>query len=281
MLTLLKIVRWEVVKIFSKWRTYIGFITMLILVPLIMLLVRKYGWSLEQDAAHALQESFEYVGKAVNGLFIAYYLMNVLWIHFPFFIILVAGDIMAAEGASGTYRLLLTRPVSRFQVLTGKYIASYIYTLVIVLFMGLVTVGLGLLILGGGDLLVVNRGVLILSQSEALGRFLVAYLAASVVQMTVAGLAFLFSTWTNNSGGPIIGSYAVIVVCYILSLLDITALKALHPYLFVTYFNVFFAPFAYPIPWRFIGEQLGKLLLFFLAFYLVSLVSFIRKDIKT
>ena len=126
MLGLLKIVRWELLKIFSKWRTYIGFITILILVPLIMLLVGKYGWSLERDAAHALQDSFEYVGTAVNGLLIAYYLMNVLWIHFPFFIILVAGDIMASEGASGTYRLLLTRPINRFQVVTGKYLATYI-----------------------------------------------------------------------------------------------------------------------------------------------------------
>ena len=40
--------------------------------------------------------------------------------------------------------------------------------------MGLVTVGLGVLILGGGDLLVINKGILILSQSEALRRFLIA-----------------------------------------------------------------------------------------------------------
>lgn len=281
MVMLFKIVRWELFKIFSKWRTYIGFITILLLTPLVMLLIRKYGWQFERDAASSIRDTFDYYGRAVNGLFISYYLMNVLWVHFPFFIILVAGDIMAAEGASGTYRVLLTRPVSRLQVVTGKYIATYFYTLTIVLFMGLVTVGIGMLILGGGDLLVVGNGITIFSQSEALGRFLAAYLIASVVQMTVGGLAFVFSTWTSNAVGPIIGSYAVIVVSYILTLIKIDALKVVQPYLFVNYFNVFFAPFSYPIPWHYIAAQLARLLIFIVVFYLISLVSFVRKDIKT
>ncbi len=281
MVELFKIVRWELFKIFSKWRTYIGFITILVLTPLIMLLIRKFGWEFELDAASSISDTFDYYGRAVNGLFISYYLMNVLWVHFPFFVILVAGDIMAAEGASGTYRMLLTRPVSRWQIVTGKYIATYLYTLAIVLFMGLVTIGIGMLVLGGGDLLVVGNGITIFSQSEALGRFLVAYLVASVVQMTVGGLAFVFSTWTSNAVGPIIGSYAVIVVSYILALIKIDALKVVQPYLFVNYFNVFFSPFAYPLPWRYIGVQLTKLLIFVVVFYLISLVSFVRKDIKT
>ncbi len=277
----IKTIRWELVKIFSKWRTYIGFGTILILVPLIMVLVRKYGIDIENEALRSFQGAFDYIGSVTNGLLVSYFLMNVLWIHFPFFIVLVAGDIVASEGASGTFRILLTRPLSRFEVITGKFIATYVYTLAIVLFLGLVSVGLGIAIVGGGDLLVFNKGILIFSQGEALPRFLIAYLVASVMQMTVGALAFLFSTWTSNAVGPIIGTYAVIVVSYILSVLQIDALQAIRPYLFVTYFNVFFVPFNVPVPWRMIAVQLGKLGIFILIFYALSVVSFIRKDIKT
>jgi ABC-2 type transport system permease protein len=96
-----------------------------------------------------------------------------------------------------------------------------------------------MLIVGGGDLFVFDKGILILSQGDALQRFLLAYLIATWVQMTVAALAFMFSTWTNNSVGPIIGTYAVIVVSMILTVIKIPALEVIHPYLFVSYFDVF------------------------------------------
>jgi hypothetical protein len=38
----LKATRLELIKIFSKWRTYIGFATVAVLIPLIMWLVRKF-----------------------------------------------------------------------------------------------------------------------------------------------------------------------------------------------------------------------------------------------
>lgn len=271
----------ELVKIFSKWRTYIGFATMAVLVPIIMWLVRRYGFGIEHEALNALGGSFEYTGSLANGLLVSYYLMNVLWVHFPFFIVLVAGDVVASEGAAGTFRLWLTRPISRLQVITSKFLAVFVYTLAIVFFMGLCCVGLGMLIVGGGDLFVFDKGILILAQNDALLRFLLAYLIAALVQMTVAALAFLFSTWTNNSVGPIIGTYAVIVVSLILTVLQIGVLAQVRPYLFVTYFDVFFMPFADPIPWGEITLKLSRLGLFVGAFYLISVISFLRKDIRT
>jgi len=276
---ILKATRLELIKIFSKWRTYIGFATIIVMAPLIMGLVRKYGFGIEHEALRSLGNTFEYVGSLANGLLVSYYLMNVLWVHFPFFIVLVAGDVMASEGASGTYRLWLTRPIGRFQVATSKFLATFIYTLAIVMFLGLCSVGLGMLIVGGGDLFVFDKGILILAQGDALRRFLLAYLIATWVQMTVAALAFMFSTWTSNSVGPIIGTYAVIVVSMILAVIRIGALDKIRPYLFVSYFDVFFMPFSDPIPWNDIGVGLLKLTIFILIFFLISAVSFTKKDI--
>jgi len=281
MLLTLKAFYWETFKIFSKLRTYIGFITIVILIPVIMLLVRKFGFDIQDMAFRPLENSFIFVGTLVNGLLISYYLMNVLWVHFPFFIILVAGDVMAGEGASGTFRMLLTRPISRVQVVTSKFLATFLYTAAIILFLGICSLGVGILVVGGGDLFVFDKGILILAQGDALLRFLLAYLLAIWVQTTVAALAFLFSTLSNNSVGPIIGTYAVIVVSMVLSVLKIDALDSIKPYLFTSYFDVFFAPFSDPIPWLEILSDVIHLGVFILIFYMLSVVIFARKDICT
>jgi ABC-2 type transport system permease protein len=278
---LLTAIRIELLKIFHRWRTYIGFATIGLLVPIIMLLARKFGFDVQYGDFRKLQDSFIFVGSLVNGLLISYYMMNVLWVHFPFFIILVAGDIVAGEGAAGTFRILLTRPISRWQVMVSKFCATLIYTAALVFFMGAICIGTGILILGGGDLLVFDQGVLILAQSDALLRFLLAYSLAVWVQLTVAALAFLLSTLSNNSVGPIIGTYAVIAVSLILSVLRIPALSKIRPWLFTSYFEVFFKPFSDPIPWAEIAADVTRLGLFIAVFFFISLLIFQYKDIRT
>jgi len=277
----LKNIYYEIFKIFSKSRTYIGFVTIIILIPIIMLLVRKYGFEVQDQALRSLGNTFVFVGSLVNGLLISYYLMNVLWIHFPFFIVLVAGDIMAGEGAAGTFRILLTRPVNRFWIITSKFVATIFYTWAIVFFLGICSIGIGMVLVGGGDLFVFDKGILILSQSQAISRFLLAYSLAVIVQLVVASLTFFFSTMTSNGIGPIIGTYAVLVVFYILSVLKISALETIRPYLFTSYFDIFFAPFSDPIPWGEIVHHIGLLTCYIVGFYLASTLIFLKKDITT
>ncbi len=279
MIKLLKLIRVELIKIYSKPRTYIGFITLGILIPLIMVLIRKFGFNLPQYYLKSLAQNFQMEGNLVNGYLISYYLMSILWVHFPFFVILVAGDSFAGEDSHGTFRILLTRPVSRIQVLTAKYLAVFIYTASIVLFLGIISLGSGSLLLGSGDLFVFDKGILILSQNEALLRFGIAYGLAIFVQIIVASLAILLSTISENPIGPIIGTYAVIIVSIILSMLKIEALEVLRPYLFTSYFDVFFAPFANPIPWREILASVLALAKFGGLFFILSVIRFIRKDI--
>jgi len=277
----LKNIYYEILKIFSKSRTYIGFVTVIILIPIIMLLVRKYGFEVQDQALKSLGNTFVFVGSLVNGLLVSYYLMNVLWIHFPFFIVLVAGDIMAGEGAAGTFRILLTRPVNRFWIITAKFVATLFYTWAIVFFLGICSIGIGMALVGGGDLFVFDKGILILSQSQAISRFLLAYSLAVIVQLVVASLTFFFSTMTSNGIGPIIGTYAVLVVFYILSVLKISALETIRPYLFTSYFDIFFAPFSDPIPWGEIVHHIGLLTCYIVGFYLASTLIFLKKDITT
>ena len=44
---------------------------------------------------------------------------------------LVAGDIVATEDSSGTLKMILTRSLTRGQILAGKTLATFTYVLVL------------------------------------------------------------------------------------------------------------------------------------------------------
>ena len=98
-----------------------------------------------------LKQSFLFQGNLVNGYMVSYLVLNFLWVHVPLLIVIVTGDLLAGEANAGTFRILLTRPVSRFSLVTAKYIAAFVYTLVIVIFLAMLSIGLGLLIFGKGE----------------------------------------------------------------------------------------------------------------------------------
>lgn len=276
-----RILKFELLKTFSRFRTYIGFITIAILLPVVMGLVNEFGFEVPNRFLTDLTSSFQFTGSIVNGYLISYYLMTILWVHFPFFIILVAGDIVSTESANGTFRMLMTRPISRSGVILAKYVTTICYTILIISFLGLFSIVIGKIILGGGDLLVFDKGLLILTEKEAVSRFVLAYLLAIWVQIVVASLAFFFSTLAKSSVAPIIGTYAVVISSIIISVLKIDALDVIKPYLFTTYFDIFFAPFRQPIPFDQIINNCLRLGVFSLIFFIMSYINFIRKDICT
>ena len=158
---LLRLTQNELMKIFSLIRSYIGFIFFTILIPLIL-----WGYGLgtthiQGQIENAVSEMFFIEGSPTNGFTAAYFIMNLFWFHIPFLIALVGGDIFAGEQANGTFRVYATRPISRLNIFLSKTLATMIYTLIFVLYFGLLTLGLGLIWHGGGDMLVFHKGVLI------------------------------------------------------------------------------------------------------------------------
>jgi len=86
-----------------------------------------------------LQQSFIFVGNLLNTYFVSYLILNSLSVHIPFLITLVAGDLLAGEATAGTYRLILTRPVSRMKIVSSKFIAGIIYTFLLILWLAIVS----------------------------------------------------------------------------------------------------------------------------------------------
>ena len=209
---MIRLVYYELIKTFLKKRTYIGFLLVGIIVPLYEIGMKLVGGRFLQFSLRAMQEDFLFVGNLFNGWFLANNMMNSLWIHIPLLITFVAGDQLAGEATAGTYRLILVRPVSRTRIFLSKFITTAIYTIVFVGFLGVLSTGLALLLLGRGDLIIILRGILILPEADVAWRFLVGYALAAWAMLTIASLAFMFSSFVENAIGPIIGTILALVV---------------------------------------------------------------------
>ncbi len=269
----------EIHKIFTKWRTYIGFIALGVIIPLIIIALYLSGADFTKGMTRQFREEFLIVGNLFNGWFISYLIMNSLFIHIPFLITLVAGDILAGEATSGTYRILLTRPVNRTTLLIIKYISTIFYTKLIVLFLAVLSVGLGLLFFGVGDLIIFREGLLLIPANELWWRFLLAYAGAIIAMCTVASLAFLFSSFVENAIGPIIGTMAIIIVFLIIGELPVDFFKTLKPYLLTTYFTIWMKAFDDPINLRQMFDWAAYLIAYSAGFFTLTLYIFNKKDI--
>ena len=265
----------------GRWRSYIGFIGISILMPLFLWGFTYGGESIHDQYISQLGDSFMVVGSIFNSFLATYIVMNALWIHIPFLVTLAAGDAVAADGASGIFRITLIRSVSRLKILVSKLFASYIYTASLLLLCAFWSLGIGSLVLGTGDLIVIDKGILIFDQSEAWVRMTLAFSLAILVMCMVATLCFMFSAMVNNSVGPIIGTMFLIIVGYIVIAIPLDFFDKIEPFVFVTYFDVWIDAFKDPIPWGDIIRKLGILIFHSILFFGIAAVVFLHKDIKT
>ncbi len=279
MLTLIQI---ELYKIFKKWRTYIGFMAIGTLVPVIHIAMYFSGSHTLNSMTENLQSSFFLVGKLLNGYFVSYFIMMSLVVHIPFLITLVAGDLLAGEASAGTYRMLITRPISRNQIVTSKFLAGIIYTSLLIIWLAFTSLVLGTIILGTGELLVANnQGIIVFAKDDILWRFLFAYAYATLSMSVVASLAFLFSALVENAIGPIISTMAVIIVFLILSAIPVEFIQSIKPFLFTSYLLDWMLMFKNPIDSIEILKSVSILFTHVIVFYFIALFIFKRKDILT
>jgi ABC-2 type transport system permease protein len=277
---MMHLVRFELIKTFTRWRTYIGFLAFGVIVPLVVIGLKLGGQlSFERRLLSMLQNDFVIGGNVLNGWFFGLFFMGALWVHVPILLTIVAGDQIAGEGNAGTFRFLLIHPVSRTRIITAKFIVTLIYTALMVFFIGGLTLGLSLWAFGGGDLLVIRRGILVIPEARLPAYFLMAYGLATLAMFVVSSLSFLFSAFTDNSIGPIMATMAVIILSIIVISLPFELFQKIRPYLFVHYFDAWQKVFDDPIPWGVIGRHAIILAGFILAFFVATIAYFSRKDI--
>jgi ABC-2 type transport system permease protein len=270
----------EFIKIAAKPRSYLGLAAITVLVGVILFAMKIDGLTYISFITAGLEESLLFEGDILNGNLMAFIILQMLIIHIPLLVALVTGDLISGEAAMGSLRMLATRPVTRSQILMGKFTAGALYTLLIVLWLGLMALGASNLLFGPGDLMVLNSdGLVVLQQGDVLWRYLSGFGVAYLALLTIATLSITLSCFSDNSIGPIVTTMAVIILFTIIGTLDVPVFDAIRPYLFTTHMASWRSFFEDPVPYDAIFESAIILLAHIGVFLSIALYHFNRKDI--
>jgi ABC-2 type transport system permease protein len=270
----------EVFKIFKRPRTYISFVAITVIITLIQLAFYSDGGAYMDFALQALKGRFDINGKLLNGYFIAYLVLQMLLVQVPLLIALVAGDVLAGEANMGTLRMLLTKPVSRTTILLTKFIATTIYTLILLAWMAILSVLVSILIFGTDDLLIfMSDKAVLLREHDVFWRFAAAFFYAAIAMTTVTSLALLLSVFSDNAIGPIVGTMSVIILFTIIAGLELPFFDFLKPVLFPRHMLAWKAFFNEPVNYKAVTRSGLVLIIHIIVFTGSAIFFFKRKDI--
>ena len=236
MMSLLKI---EIFKIFKRPRTYIAFSVIALIIILIQIALKFGGTEYVGLMLSGMGDSFEQIPSKdiLNGYLVCFVILNLLLIHIPILVALVAGDAVAGEANMGTLRLLASKPVSRVKLLVVKFMASAFYTLILLIWVAVLALFLSIALFGVNWLGVPRELQFnIMESDDVLWRYSLAFCFAAIGLICVAALAFMLSVFSDNSIGPIVVTVCVIIVFTILTQMQIPFYdETIKPYLFTTH----------------------------------------------
>ena len=226
----------ELFKIFRRPRTYIAFAAITGLIGIIQFGLKLDGDSYVAFMMRDITSSITVEGKILNGYQVCYVVLQVLLVHVPLLIALVAADMISGEANMGTLRIMLTRPISRTKFLLAKFMATTVYTLMLLIWLAILALFVNMLLFGTDDLfLLKSQYVVLLKKDDIFWRYVWAFGFAALAMTTVASLGFLFSLFAENSIGPIVATMSVIIFFTILSTLNIPVFNKIKPFLFTTH----------------------------------------------
>ncbi len=277
---MLELIKIESYKIATKPRSYIGFAAIFAIVVLIQLALFADGQAYLDFLTQSLNQSFAIEGMDFNGNLVGFIILQTLIIQMPLLVALVSGDAISGEIQGGTIRSLLTKPVSRSRIVWAKFIAAELYTLLLILWLGVLAWVGSLFIFGHGDLVVLKSDALVIVRSaDTAWRFLAAFGLAFVSLSVVVALSFLLSAFAENSIAPIIITMSIILLFTIIGTFDIPVFNKIKPFLFTTHMIIWRNFFDRPLPLAQIAASTGVLFLHIATFLSVTLFYFHKKDI--
>lgn len=271
----------ELLKLFARKRTYLGFGVFLGVEVLILLLLQT------RDATRMLRRSMTQHGldfsEYFSGLTLAHVMItNTVFLLGSLYLALVCGDMVAKEVEDGTMRMLLSRPISRLRVLALKYLACVVYTWALTLFIVVSSLLFGLAYKGWGGLIVVAPWDHVFGYFEAwpgLGRFGIGTAILCFVMLTFASLGFMFSCFNMKPATATILTLSVYIGDTVIR--TIPYFESAHGYLLTHHMAIWTQAFQQELPWRAIGGSMVYLGFWDLIFLGVATAFFIDRDFKS
>jgi len=251
---LLNLIRNENMKLYRRPRTWIMFGIVLGLYAFVMLMMHFFtnetmtdNWRdrYEQDRQH-LSETLNANGASPGNEQLTQELMKIeyalehdippvhatMWsgvmdstgfiILVTIMTVVVAGDIVASEFTWGTIKMLLIRPASRAKILLSKYLASFLFALLLLLALLSFSIVLNGILTGfsgfGQPMLTVNDAGDKVEEVSLLGNVLKAYALSTVELIMFVTMSFMISSVFRSSALAIALSIVALLLGYLVTL---------------------------------------------------------------
>ncbi len=272
----------ELRKLFTRKRTYIGYVVFLVFEALLLSLWVQVG----RDQFEALaKRNFVPVDLLSSSLTATYWIMGFsMFLLGSIYFALVSGDIVAKETEDGNMRMVLARPISRLRVLLLKYAAVIIYTVTFVVFVGVTGYGMSLLAMGAeGGLFIWNPDMYILAiypdRDEAFWRLFQGACFMGMSMCVVTSLGFFFSCLKIKPAAASVMALSVFFIDFVLQ--NIPFLVS-HKDVFITYRM---ANWVYVlqenVPWDRVVESYVILMGLNISLFILGWMVFQSRDFKT
>jgi len=260
--------RWELRKLLSQKRTYLG-LAFAVAMPVLFVVALSLRGGSPQGVAFG-----RYVHQSGLAVPLVLLIFGSFWL-FPLITALVAGDIVAAEDHNGTLKTILTRSVDRGRIFVAKALAAATYALVALLVMGVVALLAGGLEAGfhplttlSGTRVSVGHGLALMA--AALGVYMMPLLG-------LASIGLLLSTVTRNSAGSVVGTLMFSLLLQLVTILP--GLGGLKPYLLPEQFNAWQGLLRVPTDWAPIGHAAWVCALYAVPSLIAAYLVFLRRDV--
>ena len=270
----------ELLKLFARKRTYLGFGAFLAVEGFVLFLLH-----LPKPRAafrHIIESNGFGFERYFSGMTLA--LQVVLWTVFllpGLFLALVAGDVVSKEVEEGTMRMMLCRPVSRWRLGGLKYIACVVYTFALVAFYGLSALLAGVLYQGMGGLFAfapMEHLFALYEPGPGLWRYLGALPLLALCLTSFASLGFLFSCLNMKPAAATVVTLTIFFFDFIFR--NIPYFESIKPYFLTGHMTAWLGIFVQHIDWRGIAGDLAYLLALDATFVVVGIVAFSQRDFK-
>jgi ABC-2 type transport system permease protein len=265
----LTVYRWELRKLISQKRTYLG-LGLAIILPMIFVVAE----SLRHHHDHGdniFAAEITHSGLATPVLMLLFLSVFML----PLIASLVAGDIVATEDGNGTLKTILTRSVDRGQVFAAKALAAATYATIAVFLSAAVATVAGVISWGFHSVRTFSGTVV--SASEALLLVFAANAIYLIPLLTVASIGVLLSTSTRNSAAAVVGTIGLVILLFIIA--QIPGLEGVKPYLLTEQFENWHGLLRTPTDWSPIAHSAWVCALYAGPALFAAYLVFLRRDV--
>jgi ABC-2 type transport system permease protein len=264
----LTVYRWELRKLVSQKRTYIGIgAAALLPVAFVVVMALQTGGPYDAPLGHNLRRT----GIALTLVVLTF----ASRFGAQLVTALVAGDIVANEDSIGTLKMVLTRSVRRAQILAAKTLASFTY--VAALMVAIVTTGMIGGIAAWGFNPVIDLSGARLSAARAFGLSFAALAVFAVPLLAIAAFGVFLSAVTRNSAAAIVGTLVYELVME--AVVGLVHLKSLPHWVLSSQFDAWHGLFQTPLSWTPVVRSLWVSALYAAAPLALAFWYFLRRDV--